>query len=228
MSARRPFLFFVSLMLLSGPAFAFTLPNGEEIDELTGSDKWGCEVLLCLSNPNGPRAVPECRPPIDRLFKCLAKRHPCKFPKCPRAGNGNRAKQINDHYDPCELLGEGFKEAPIGFLAQTYVRAKVSNSGLNKYEKRKAEKKGYWDVRYNLNGIDKSASQDGGESFPASKACVKGTPKKIKEPIECSSDESGDCYRTIYAYDDLIWQEKQSSRAIDIYIDGKIFRRVHW
>lgn len=27
-------------------------------------DQWGCEVLLCLSNPAGPTAVKECEPPI--------------------------------------------------------------------------------------------------------------------------------------------------------------------
>lgn len=101
MSKRRIVLSIITGLAVSTTAVALTLPNGEEVEELTGNARWGCEVLLCLSNPNGPRAVAECRPPIDKLFKCLSKRHPCKFPKCPQAGAGNEAKQLSDHYDPC-------------------------------------------------------------------------------------------------------------------------------
>ena len=103
MSKRRIVLSIITGLAVSTTAVALTLPNGEEVEELTGNARWGCEVLLCLSNPNGPRAVAECRPPIDKLFKCLSKRHPCKFPKCPQAGAGNEAKQLSDHYAPCFL-----------------------------------------------------------------------------------------------------------------------------
>lgn len=215
-------------MAVSTTAFALTLPNGEEVEELTGNARWGCEVLLCLSNPNGPRAVAECRPPIDKLFKCLSKRHPCKFPKCPQAGAGNEAKQLSDHYDPCFLYGEGYEEAPKGYLGETYVQAKASNANLSKYAKRRAERRGYSNVQYNHNGTYKYYSEDYGWETAGSKACVRGKPKNYRERTPCSSDESGDCYRTVYVYDDIIWQEMQSSRAIDVYIDGKIFRRVHW
>lgn len=215
-------------MAVSTTPVALTLPNGEEVEELTGNARWGCEVLLCLSNPNGPRAVAECRPPIDKLFKCLSKRHPCKFPKCPQAGAGNEAKQLSDHYDPCFLYGEGYEEAPKGYLGETYVQAKASNANLSKYAKRRAERRGYSNVQYNHNGTYKYYSEDYGWETAGSKACVRGKPTKYRERTPCSSDESGDCYRTVYVYDDIIWQEMQSSRAIDVYIDGKIFKRVHW
>ena len=228
MSKRRIVLSIITGLAVSSTAVALTLPNGEEVEELTGNARWGCEVLLCLSNPNGPRAVAECRPPIDKLFKCLSKRHPCKFPKCPQAGAGNEAKQLSDHYDPCFLYGEGYEEAPKGYLGETYVQAKASNANLSKYAKRRAERRGYSNVQYNHNGTYKYYSEDYGLETAGSKACVRGKPKKYRERTLCSSDESGDCYRTVYVYDDIIWQEMQSSRAIDVYIDGKIFRRVHW
>lgn len=56
------------------------------------ADDWGCQVLLCLSNPNGPTAVSECVPPITKLWKALAKGH--AFPTCLMAsapGNNNSA-----------------------------------------------------------------------------------------------------------------------------------------
>ena len=228
MSKRRIVLSIITGLAVSTTAFALTLPNGEEVEELTGNARWGCEVLLCLSNPNGPRAVAECRPPIDKLFKCLSKRHPCKFPKCPQAGPGNEAKQLSDHYDPCFLYGEGYEEAPKGYLGETYVQAKASSANLSKYAKRRAERRGYSNVQYNHNGTYKYYSEDYGWETAGSKACVRGKPKLDRERVPCSTEESGDCYRTVYVYDDIIWQEMQSSRAIDVYIDGKIFRRVHW
>lgn len=37
------------------------------------ADTWGCEVLLCLSNPAGPMAVSQCVPPIKRLYRAIFK-----------------------------------------------------------------------------------------------------------------------------------------------------------
>jgi hypothetical protein len=49
------------------------------------ADDWGCQVLLCLSNPQGPKAVRECEPPINRLWRDLSKGRP--FPTCDTGGS---------------------------------------------------------------------------------------------------------------------------------------------
>lgn len=41
---------------------------------------WACEMALCLSNPAGAMAVTECRPPIQRLYRLLARGG--SFPMC--------------------------------------------------------------------------------------------------------------------------------------------------
>jgi hypothetical protein len=46
------------------------------------ADTWGCEVLLCLSNPAGPMAVSACVPPITRLYRAIFKWRPDPFPTC--------------------------------------------------------------------------------------------------------------------------------------------------
>lgn len=68
-------------------------------------DNWGCEVLLCLSNPKGPAAVPECRNPIDRLQQHIARGRP--FPVC-RMQDGRSSAQAGtwvqpgyNHYERC-------------------------------------------------------------------------------------------------------------------------------
>ena len=47
-------------------------------------------------------------------------------------------------------------------------------------------------------------------------------------PLSLPMDAPENLSVDVNVYDDIIWQEMQSSRAIDVYIDGKIFRRVHW
>jgi hypothetical protein len=53
-------------------------------DTKAQADDWGCQVILCLSNPGGPTQYGECRPPIEKLWRQLAKGH--FFPSCSAAG----------------------------------------------------------------------------------------------------------------------------------------------
>lgn len=48
----------------------------------------GCLVLLCLAAPNW-RAIPQCVPPVQQLFRDLARGKP--FPTCGMSGAGNTA-----------------------------------------------------------------------------------------------------------------------------------------
>jgi hypothetical protein len=48
------------------------------------ADDWGCQVILCLSNPGGPTQYAECRPPIQKLWGELAEGH--SFPTCSGVG----------------------------------------------------------------------------------------------------------------------------------------------
>ena len=56
-------------------------------------DDYGCTVLLCLANPNGPKAVAECVPSINRLYNDLA--HGRAFPTCVMSGDQNKNKATN-------------------------------------------------------------------------------------------------------------------------------------
>ena len=44
------------------------------------ADDWGCQVLLCLSNPGGPEQYSACVQPIEKLWSVL--RHGDPFPTC--------------------------------------------------------------------------------------------------------------------------------------------------
>lgn len=51
-------------------------------------DDWGCQVILCLSNPGGPEQYGECVPPIERLWAAL--RHGDPFPVCDFGTGGSQ------------------------------------------------------------------------------------------------------------------------------------------
>ncbi|MGF6479569.1 hypothetical protein [Paraburkholderia sp. JPY419] len=50
------------------------------------ADDWGCQVMLCLSNPGGPEQYGECVPPIEKLWRAL--RHGDPFPTCDFGAGG--------------------------------------------------------------------------------------------------------------------------------------------
>lgn len=63
---------------------------------------WGCEVALCLSNPQGPTAVAECVPPIKKLYRELAKGH--AFPSCGGVSNKTTYHPASPDFCPQEYL----------------------------------------------------------------------------------------------------------------------------
>lgn len=71
---------------------------------MASASDYGCKVLLCLSNPNGPKAVGECVPPINQLFRDLARGR--AFPTCDLTRSDSQtgnswAQPGQTYYDPC-------------------------------------------------------------------------------------------------------------------------------
>lgn len=64
------------------------LVSGLCLNTMAQADDWGCEVLLCLSNPQGPMAVSQCVPPIRKLWRELARGH--GFPTCLMSNSQNQ------------------------------------------------------------------------------------------------------------------------------------------
>ena len=169
--------------LLSGAGFKVLadttdysqIPGMPKMELMTGNDRWGCEVLLCLANPNGPRAVGECRPPIDKLFDCLSWRHPCKFPSCPMAGEGNYAKQLSDGFDPCIL--QGMEDAPQGWI----VEGNINDNNQFKTDRRKNKLLRKNNASYNWGGGSKQPRTlpDIGEALRLALRAIKVLPMRV-------------------------------------------------
>ncbi|MEY9558877.1 hypothetical protein ABIA26_001218 [Sinorhizobium fredii] len=71
-------------------------------DSIARADDWGCEVILCLSNPGGATQYAPCRPPIHRLWRELARGH--AFPTCSSVG----FRASRPRYEPYSC-DEGFR-----------------------------------------------------------------------------------------------------------------------
>ncbi len=55
-------LFFRTIIAALGFASLYTIS-----ERSARAEEWGCQVILCLSNPGGPTQYGECRPPIEKL-----------------------------------------------------------------------------------------------------------------------------------------------------------------
>jgi hypothetical protein len=60
------------------------------------ADDWGCQVILCISNPGGPTQYDECKPAIHKLWSELAKGH--SFPTCNSVGLRISQPGYEPHY----------------------------------------------------------------------------------------------------------------------------------
>lgn len=63
---------------------------------LARADDWGCQVILCLSNPGGPEQYSECVPPIERLWRALRRGEP--FPTCDFGAGGSRGTSASNTF----------------------------------------------------------------------------------------------------------------------------------
>ncbi|WP_228981511.1 hypothetical protein [Paraburkholderia gardini] len=60
------------------------------------ADDWGCQVILCLSNPGGSQQYAECVPPIEKLWRAL--RHGDPFPTCDFGRGGSQGTSASETF----------------------------------------------------------------------------------------------------------------------------------
>jgi hypothetical protein len=178
----------------------------------THADDWGCQVLLCLSDPRGPRTEAACRPPIDRLYRALAKGH--AFPVCTLAGSpqagGAYAQRVFDPYDPCPA---GLRVAAPGMtVAQGKSTPAPGDRGHQIYRLTSTP------------AVSQAGGQAGWPIGSGARACV-GQPVGAYTVVSSPGDEGG---YTVNVFDAVVWQAPNHPRAIDVYIDGQLSRRVRY
>ncbi|MGB0126802.1 MAG: hypothetical protein WBP72_04120, partial [Rhodocyclaceae bacterium] len=189
------------------------------------ADNWGCEVMLCLSNPAGPRAVPECKGPIDRLEDHL--RHGGSFPTCQlsngagSASAGTYARQNFTYYDPCPAGTSALAAGARGAAARD---AQLRTARFDRHQT-------LWVAQF-ATGI---GSGDGTRGVGVALG-GRGLPPKV-----CVGPRAGQAYAEIADADGSVQQVPvdlydrvellrpyASPRVIDVYVDNTLYQRVRW
>ena len=185
-----------------------------------GTHDWGCEVLLCLANPEGPMAVAPCVPPIERLWRELRRGH--AFPSCAMAsgpGGHSYARPAYSYYDRCP---EGTTELQPGVIAALSSPMSVAAAPATRAGTASSYVAASTDVSYTGIGTDGGYGQANVDRLPQSKVCVAG----YRGSREVGS---GDNAYTVQLYDTMfVSPPRASPRVIDVFIDDAYWHSVRW
>ncbi len=178
------------------------------------ADDWGCQVLLCLSDPRGPTTERECRAPISKLRQQLAKGR--AFPTCAMAGDAGRkqgayVREVRDAYDPCPVGTQ-----PVsGYIAAA--TADQSRWRLLPYQYSWA---GQGAAQTSKTGKQQQSQQQ--------RACVRQLRGTFTDSAT-SNKATGSKTRRVQVYDAVVWQKPHASpQAMDVFIDGQLHHRVRF
>lgn len=192
------------------------------------ADTWGCEVLLCLSNPAGPMAVAQCVPPIKRLYRAIFKWKPDPFPTCAMAQGPNGRSwanvEYNNYYDSCPA-----GTAPLERGAWAVV-------GTAEQVKKANERRWFgFSARSELGasplslGIGEGGAQDvqtNEDRRPSSKVCVANPVGRVVLSIDSGSGDSAS-YVDVGVYERVVHMEPYvNGFAIKVFVDSQLYRVV--
>lgn len=186
------------ILLIAAPLFAFS--------SFAQASDWGCECLLCLSDPRGPTTENECVPPITRLWKHLAKGG--SMPKCEMAG-GSWAQKAKSPY---ELCPDGSETVANGVAAITAESDSIS-IGIGDGGEYVAPDRYRYPKRIN------EGMKICGHDFLATET--------ITEPVIHPGDlRDRITHKDARIYKNITALPRRGGQAIDVYVNDKLFKRV--
>jgi len=166
---------------------------------IANADDYGCKVLLCLANPNGPKAVSECVDPINRLYDDL--RHGRGFPRCDMANapSGKAYATTGTNW---------FNDCPTGTGALAPGAYAVQGGDRTQY----------------YQGIGTGEGGVGGQ-----KVCVGNRTGFTQVAISSGSDNGSYNNVDVGIYDRVVVLNPASSpNYIDVIVNGTRSTRVRW
>lgn len=186
------------------------------------ADEYGCKVLMCMSNPKGPMAENECRPPIQKFLQGQAKKPKDPHPTCEEAQNTSMQSAMRP-YDQCpqgtSALGQDSEAMQIA--ADTYVQLLMNVKRVPGSPWLTGVLNMPSDVQV-LTGIGEGGQNSGGKN----KVCVGNKLGPIT--FKTGPDEEP-TMKTVTVYDQVTTIAPAASpRVMDIYVDQKLFKSVRY
>jgi hypothetical protein len=187
---------------------------------------WGCEVMLCLADPNGPMDKAECRPPIQKLYKALFKWKPQPFPVCLMS-NGSNSKNAGNfaqvgppsYYDACPAGTNPLPSGEVAYLvpptttvtgtmpvSQSAVTAPLFMRGIG-----------------DGSGFYPGMGGESGDTMPQ-KICV--GPVIGQTTYSTGGGESAENYTANVYSKFAVLEPSSNSFTIEVYINGQLHKTV--
>lgn len=180
---------------------------------------WGCEVLMCLSNPNGATAVNACVPPMQRLWRHLSRGG--KFPTCTMSNGqdsrtaGTWVQPTQNYYNLCPagtrpLAANSHALVRAPNAAQPVVYAGIGD-GSNLYPNDDSR------MGYNTSGLPPMV-------------CVGNLLSTTQQWVVARGARSDEMQQiTVGNYDAVVIQEPVNSPgAFDVYINHQVHLRARY
>jgi hypothetical protein len=206
------------LLLVVIPSFALVTVMGSTAE----ASEYGCKVLLCLSNPSGPMAEDECKPPIKQLYSDLSHKPPKPFPRCEEAKGQTGVTLGTSSFDPCP---QGTATLDAGVKAVHVPKSSQANSleyvWIGDYQITDPDHRKQIHI-----GIGEGEQVDSGYGA-AQKVCVGkflGTVSLVYRSGDAMVTEKVNTYEAISVLDRI----NGNPRYIDVEIQGQLHRRVRW
>ena len=177
------------------------------------ADDYGCRVLLCLSNPSGPMAEAECRPPIERMLREQRQRRPPPFPTCEEANGAAYVELGASAFDPCP---DGTLALAVGATA-TWGRREPASGEVQAIGPRAIV----------FTGIGEGDTDGGSTTVGMKKICVGPYVGKVGVTSgvgDASSSVEIDAYEFIATLDPVT----DTPRYLDVIVQGKRYRRIRY
>lgn len=207
------------------------------------ADTYGCQVMLCMSNPKGPRAEQTCQPPIDRLLRERAKARPPSWPTCDEA-KPTTMVFTSRLYDDCpagtSTLGSDMTATQFDLPTWTllvnnmYVESVKTSAPARRPLPIEVNPAKLYDAYYSGQTMPAGRfanigiGEGNGTTDSATKVCVAGPLGKIHLTGGSANGENtgeivSDVYQTVVLVD-----RASNPRVADIYIDGKLYKSTRF
>jgi hypothetical protein len=195
------------------------------------ADDYGCKVLLCMSNPNGPMAEQQCQPPIQKFLREQAEKPPKPFPQCPEANGQASVTQGVNPYDSCPDGTTALSTGVAAIQGMPVIPQGQYSNRLTQFAAAPGE------VIVDANQVPTLVVYNGigdGSNMTAGQGKLVCTGSKIGTLTLRSTQGSGDATEVITtsyaAYDRIVTLDPAngSARYFDVNINKKPFRRVRF
>lgn len=187
------------------------------------ADEYGCKVMMCMSNPQGPMAEPQCRETIQKFIRGQSKKPKDPHPTCEEAQNTQMQIAMRP-YDQCPsgTSALGLDSEALMLQPALYVQLlqQIRPVPGRVWERAVLEMPAGSTTIYT--GIGEGDQSAGGRN----KVCVGNMLGPIS--FKAGTDEEPSV-RTVSVYDQVTTIAPATApRVMDIYVDQKLYRSTRF